>query len=209
MRNTTPNAVPVTIDAPAATTIAAVSPAVPADRGRIDQLGATGFLLGPGVPDHGQDHRDGDHGVQRPAFQIATAPGLGLNMGPYMAIWAGLAAVAAANSAVDLTVQHAAVDHDIRDAGDVVQVARVAEQFGGDRSAAEVTHRVDGAAVDCLAFTDDRHPMAERLDLGKDVARQQDGGAAVDRFAGALAEYLLHQWVQTGGGFVEEQNPGV
>jgi hypothetical protein len=44
-----------------------------------------------------------------------------------MAIWAGLAAVAAANSAVDLTVQHAAVDHDIRDAGDVVQVARVAE----------------------------------------------------------------------------------
>jgi hypothetical protein len=51
--------------------------------------------------------------------------------------------------------------------------------------------------------------MAERLDLGKDVARQQDGGAAVDRFAGALAEDLLHQWVQTGGGFVEEQNPGV
>jgi hypothetical protein len=34
-----------------------------------------------------------------PAFQIVTAPVLELNIGPYIAIWAGLAAVAAANFA--------------------------------------------------------------------------------------------------------------
>ncbi|MDH6291005.1 hypothetical protein [Rhodococcus opacus] len=127
MRNTTPNAVPVTIDAPAATTIAAVSPAYrptaveSISSARPDSSSArvcriTVKITATAITVY-----------SAPAFQIATAPGLGLNMGPYMAIWAGLAAVAAANSAVDLTVQHAAVDHDIRDAGDVVQVARVAE----------------------------------------------------------------------------------
>ena len=51
-----------------------------------------------------------------------------------------------------------------------------------------------------------RHPVAERLDLGQDVAGQQHG-AAVGLALGVdpLLEDRLHQRVEAGGRLVEEQ----
>ena len=44
---------------------------VAADGGRVEQLGAAGLLVGAGVPDDGEDHRDGDQHVEHPGLPDA------------------------------------------------------------------------------------------------------------------------------------------
>ena len=110
--------------------------------------------------------------------------------------------------AVDVGAQRGAVDADIFDAADSGEIAWVAEQFGFDRRAAEMPHRVQRPALDGLAGADDRHPFAECLGLGQDVTGQQDRRATVARFGDALLKDVLHQGVQAAARLVEEQQPG-
>ena len=52
---------------------------------------------------------------------------------------------------------------------------------------------------------DDRHPVARLLDLGQDVARQEDRPALGLGLADDRVELLLDERVEPGGGLVEEQ----
>jgi hypothetical protein len=60
--------------------------------------------------------------------------------------------------------------------------------------------RLHGAAL-----PDDGDPVAQRLDLGEDVAGQQDGPPALALFLDAVAEDRLHQRVETRGGLVQQE----
>ena len=55
---------PVAIEAPNASSQRGGQAGVPADGGGVEQLGAAGLLLRAGVPDDGQDDRDGDQRVE-------------------------------------------------------------------------------------------------------------------------------------------------
>ena len=59
------------------------------------------------------------------------------------------------------------------------------------------------------AGADDAHPVAQRFDLGEDVARQQHGAAFGLDLADAVLEDGFHQRVETGGRLVEDQQLGV
>jgi ABC-2 type transport system permease protein len=51
--------------------------------------------------------------------------------------------------------------------------------------------------------------LQSRRDLGEDVARQQHGAAFALDLMDALFEDLFHQWIETGRGFVEDQQLGI
>ena len=72
-----------------------------------------------------------------------------------------------------------------------------------------MAHRIDRAGFDGPPGPDDRHPLAQRLDLGEDVARQQDGRTGRRDLVHALAKNLFHQRIQARGRFVEQQQPRV
>ncbi len=61
------------------------------------------------------------------------------------------------------------------------------------------------ARLDHPTGPDDAHPVAQALDLGQDVAGEQDGPAAVAEPAHAGLEAALHDRVQAGRRLVEEQ----
>ncbi len=111
--------------------------------------------------------------------------------------------------AVDLGAQGMAFDADVFDAGDPAEIDGVADHLGLDRSAGQVTHRFQRAALDGTARPDDRDPVAQRLGLGEDVAGQQDRHAAVAGLADALLEHVLHQRIQAAARFVEQQQSGI
>src|SRR4051794_33962091 len=85
--------------------------------------------------------------------------------------------------AVDLGAQRAAVHAEVLDPPDPGEITWITDHFGFDRRAAEVTHRVQRAALDGLAGPDDGHPFAQRFRLGQDVAGQQHGRTAVPGLA--------------------------
>src|SRR6185437_4995997 len=62
---------------------------------------------------------------------------------------------------VDLGAQRVAVDADVLDTIDPRDIAWVADHFGLDRGAAEMTHRVQRATLDRLTGPDDGHPFAQ------------------------------------------------
>ena len=66
-----------------------------------------------------------------------------------------------------------------------------------------------GAGLHGAAVPDDADPVAERLDLGEDVAGQQHGAALGADLADVLLEHRLHQRVQAGRRLVEDQQLGV
>ena len=61
------------------------------------------------------------------------------------------------------------------------------------------------AHLDQRAVAQDAHAVAQRLDLAQDVRRQKDRLAALPGLADAVAEGLLHERVEAGGGLVEER----
>ena len=83
------------------------------------------------------------------------------------------------------------------------------KQVGGDRRPAEVPHRFQCPAFDGPAGADDRHPLAQPLGFGEDVAGQQHGGTAITGLGDALLKDVLHQRVQATTRLVEEQQPGL
>ena len=69
----------------------------------------------------------------------------------------------------------------------------------------EVAQRFGAVDLDEPAVADDRDAVAGPLDLGQDVARQEDRPALGLRLADERVERLLDQRVQARGGLVEDQ----
>ncbi len=82
-------------------------------------------------------------------------------------------------------------------------------QLGGDRGPGQVAQLGQGPALHRPPGPDDRHPVAQRLDLGQDVAGQQDRPAAPPLVPHAVPERRLHQRVQPGRGLVQDQQLAV
>ena len=64
------------------------------------------------------------------------------------------------------------------------------------------------ADVDEPARSQDPDPVTQCLDLAEDVRGQEDRLVAFLRLMDAMAEGLLHQWVEPAGRFVEQQQVG-
>ena len=87
-----------------------------------------------------------------------------------------------------------------------VQPGRPAGQLGRDRGAGQVAQLGQRAGLDRPPVADDADPVAQRLDLGQDVAGQQHGAARRRAPRGCTSlEHRLHQRVEAGGRLVEEQ----
>ena len=80
--------------------------------------------------------------------------------------------------------------------------------LGDDRGAGELAQRVERPGLHGRAGPDDAHPVAQRLDLGEDVARQQHRAALVAHLLDAALEHRLHQRVEPRGRLVEDQQLG-
>ena len=92
--------------------------------------------------------------------------------------------------------------------GHGLQALRRPVGLGGDGRAGQLAQRVERARLHRAAGADDAHPIAERLDLGEDVARQQHRAALVADLLDAGLEHRLHQRVEAGGRLVEDQQLG-
>ena len=85
------------------------------------------------------------------------------------------------------------------------QGVRVVLDDGVDAGAQQGTDVVQGAVLHGASGTDNGDGVTEGLHLGQDVAGEQDGGALFCGLDHALAEDLLHEGVQAGGGLVEDE----
>ena len=72
----------------------------------------------------------------------------------------------------------------------------------------EITQRLDPVDLHQTAVADDGHPVARPLDLGQDVAGQEDGPALGARLAHQLVERLLDERIEPGCRFVEDEQLG-
>src|SRR3954453_8283816 len=94
---------------------------------------------------------------------------------------------------------HQFLQHRLQLAGlDLLDDALAVERLGLDRRARQVAQLLQRAGFDGLAVADDAHAVAQRLDLGEDVAGEQDGAALLALVLHAPAEDLLHQRVEAG-----------
>jgi len=107
-----------------------------------------------------------------------------------------------------LAADPVAVDLHRGDARDLGQVRRRRGERGVDRQRGQVTHLRQRAHLDQLTGTQDRHPVAQRLDLAEDVRRQEDSVPPPPRLRNALAERLLHQRIQPAGRLIQDQQVG-
>lgn len=102
--------------------------------------------------------------------------------------------------------------------GDAVAVARagkirreILRQFGrfkSDRIIAQMTAAQGGDRIggDHLSLADDADTIAGAFNFFEDVAGEQDGFAACFFFGDQLDEGVLHQWIEAGGRFVEDED---
>jgi hypothetical protein len=81
----------------------------------------------------------------------------------------------------------------------------LAGEIGDDRGTGEVAHVHECSGLDGAALPDDGDPVTQRLDLGQDMAGEQHGTAATALLRDALAEHLLHERVEAGGRFVQDE----
>ena len=79
----------------------------------------------------------------------------------------------------------------------------------GHRRAGQVAQLGEVARLDAPAVTDDRHGVAQALDLAEDVAAEQHGGAPLVQVLHLVAEGRLHEGVEPGRRLVEEEELGV
>src|ERR1700694_2713980 len=102
-----------------------------------------------------------------------------------------------------------AVDLEVVNTSEVGQAFRGSLCLSGDRRACEVPQLVKRASLRHPAQPDDAQPVAQRLDLGQDVAGKQPRAPLGLHLADAVLEYRLHQRVESRRGFVEEEQLGV
>jgi hypothetical protein len=107
---------------------------------------------------------------------------------------------------VDVEADPAVLPAQIVHAGQVGQPLRPADQLGLDGGTGQVAQVGERAGLHGPTVTDDGEPVAQRLDLGQDVAGQQHGAAAAALLLpDDLTEHLLHQRVQARGRLVQQQ----
>ena len=97
---------------------------------------------------------------------------------------------------VDVESHVTAVDGEAVDAGKVSEGTGRALRLGGDRREREMPQLVERAALLRAAGADDAHSVAQRLDLGEDMAREQDGSPLRLDLADAVLEDRLHEGVE-------------
>src|SRR5215467_5053820 len=73
---------------------------------------------------------------------------------------------------VNLARDPQALDIQVVDARQLVEADRRSRQLGRNRRPGQVTQVSEASALDRAAAPDNRDAVAERLDLGEDVARQ-------------------------------------
>ena len=96
---------------------------------------------------------------------------------------------------------------------DVADAVEARERLGRDRAGeaqlhlvvGEVAQALDAVHLDELAVADDRDAIAGPLDLGQDVAREEDRPALGLRLADEGVERLLDERIQARGRLVEDQ----
>ena len=77
---------------------------------------------------------------------------------------------------------------------------------GADSDAADVGELFQGSGFDDGAVSDDADVVGEFLDFGEDVAGQKDCCAFVAAFSNDVDECLFDEWVESGGGFVKDED---
>ena len=98
------------------------------------------------------------------------------------------------------------VDVDLADPGDAVEhAAAVAGDPQLDVALPPGQQRRDVLERDEPAAPDDRHPVADPLDLGQDVRREEDRPAGRSQVVEDLVERALHERVEALGRLVEDR----
>ena len=92
--------------------------------------------------------------------------------------------------------------------GSFAETVGGARDLGDDRGARHAPQLLQRAALLRPAGADDAHPVAERFDLGEDVARQQHGPSLGLDLADAVLEDRLHQRVEARRRLVEDEQLG-
>ena len=110
---------------------------------------------------------------------------------------------------VDVEARAVVLDVERVDAGEPVEPRRLLHRLDRDRGAREVAQLGQRAGLDRLARADDRHAVAQLLDLGEDVAREQHRPPRLARLLDAGLEDRLLQRVEAGGRLVEHEQLGV
>ena len=105
---------------------------------------------------------------------------------------------------VDAELRTRAVDARVVDPGQLSERADRFRRLDDHGRAGEVAQLAERSRLGGSASADDRHPIAQRLDLGEDVAGQEDGAARIAQLANDVLEDDLHQRVETRGRLVQE-----
>src|SRR5215207_9581581 len=106
---------------------------------------------------------------------------------------------------VDLEGCALALDDEVVHAGQRVEPHRRLRQLRGDRRTCEVPQLGERAGFHGATRADDADLVAQPLDLGKDVARQQNRSAFVLELVDALGEHRLHQGIEPRRRLVKNQ----
>ena len=102
----------------------------------------------------------------------------------------------------------AAVHHGSLHARHPGQVGGHAIERGLDRQRRQMPHLGQRPHLDQATLAQDAHPVAQGLDLTQDVRRQEHGLPGIAGLGHAVAERLLHERVEPGGGLVEHEQVG-
>jgi hypothetical protein len=110
---------------------------------------------------------------------------------------------------LDVEAHPAVLDRRVVDARQGLQPGDRAGSLDRDRGPGEVAQLGQAPLCTGAAVPDDADPVAERLRLGQDVARQQHGAALVADLADVLLEHRLHERVEARRRLVQDQQLGV
>ena len=94
-------------------------------------------------------------------------------------------------------------------AGKVDQVLRGKLGLCGDRRTGKMPQLVERASLRHPPQPDDAQPIAQRFDLGQDMAGEQHRSPLGLHLANAVLEYRLHERVESRCRFVEQEQFGI
>ena len=106
---------------------------------------------------------------------------------------------------VDLEGHGRPLDAQVMDTDDPVQTLRDTVGLGDERGARHVAKLRQAAGLDDAPLAHDRDPVRQGLDLGEDMAGQQNRATRRLHLADGLLEDCLHQRIEAGSGLVEQQ----
>jgi len=110
---------------------------------------------------------------------------------------------------IDFEADVGAVDLEAVHTGQVRQAVGGALDLRRDRRAGEVPQLGERASLRHTSHPDDAQPVAQRFDLGQDVAGEQHRSALGLHLADAVLKHRLHQRVESRRRLVQQQELGV